>query len=202
MKQSPHNWQAARRLQAWCLQQQGWSQRQIATALGVSEGAVSQWMTRARGEGPEALRHRPHPGAARRLSPQQLARLPELLQRGAEAYGFRGQVWTRSRIAAVIHLAFGISYHPRHVGRLCQVIRRSPQKPARRARQRDEAAIPRWYAPELNPGEGLWQQLKGVELRHVCGFNLSHLRVELSDAVERVRRKPRLIQSFFRGPKL
>jgi transposase len=58
------------------------------------------------------------------------------------------------------------------------------------------------YAPELNPGEGLWQQLKGVELRNVCCFNLSHLRVELRDAVKRVRRKPRLIQSFFRGAKL
>jgi transposase len=34
------------------------------------------------------------------------------------------------------------------------------------------------YAPELNPGEGLWQQLKGVELRHVCCFNIPHLRRE------------------------
>src|SRR5262245_46811747 len=34
------------------------------------------------------------------------------------------------------------------------------------------------YAPELNPGEGLWQQLKGVELRHVCCYNIPHLRHE------------------------
>ena len=58
------------------------------------------------------------------------------------------------------------------------------------------------YAPELNPGEGLWQQLKGVERRNLCGFNTPHLRVERRDAVKRVRRKPRLIQSFFRGAKL
>ena len=58
------------------------------------------------------------------------------------------------------------------------------------------------YAPELNPGEGLWQQLKGVELRHVCCFNIPHLRHELRDAVKRVRRRPRLINSFFRGAKL
>jgi transposase len=58
------------------------------------------------------------------------------------------------------------------------------------------------YAPELNPGEGLWAQLKGVELRNLCCFNLPHLRHELRDAVKRVRRKPRLIQSFFRGAKL
>jgi transposase len=144
MNRSPHNWKEARRLQAWQLKQRGWSQRQIAAALGVSEGAVSHWMTRARKGGPAALRHRPSPGAPRRLSCAQLARLPELLHRGAEAYSFRGAVWPRSRVAAVIRLAFGVTYHPAHVGRVLQRIRWSPQKPARRARQRDEVAIARW----------------------------------------------------------
>jgi transposase len=144
MNPSPTNWKEARRLQAWRLKQRGWSQRQIAEALGVSEGAVSQWMRRARNSGPEALRHRPPPGARRRLTAEQLARLPTLLHQGPEAYGFRGDVWTRSRIAVVIRLEFGVSYHPAHISRVCQAMRWSPQKPARRARQRDEAAIPRW----------------------------------------------------------
>jgi transposase len=144
MNHSPHNWNEGRRLQAWQLKQRGWSQRQIAAALGVSEGAVSQGMTRAREGGPAALRRRPSPGAPRRLSCAQLARLPDLLHRGAEAYGFRGAVWTRSRVAAVMRLEFGVTYHPAHVGRVLQTIRWSPQKPARRARQRDEAAIARW----------------------------------------------------------
>jgi transposase len=145
MNYVPHHWKEARRLQAWHLKQQGWSQRQIATAMGASEGAVSQWMTRGRAGGPEALRHRPPPGARCRLTAEQLARVPALLQRGPEAYGFRGQLWTRGRIAAVLRVEFGVSYHPRHVGRLCQAMRWSPQKPARRARQRDEAAIARWH---------------------------------------------------------
>jgi transposase len=55
------------------------------------------------------------------------------------------------------------------------------------------------YAPELNPGEGLWEQLKGVELRNVCCFNLPHLRHELRDAVKRVRRKPHVLHGFFQG---
>jgi hypothetical protein len=58
------------------------------------------------------------------------------------------------------------------------------------------------YAPELNPGAGRWQQLKGGELRHVCGFTIPHLQVARRAAVQRVRRRPRLIQSFFRGAKL
>jgi transposase len=154
MNPSPTNWKEARRLQAWQLKQRGWSQRQIAEALGVSAGAVSQWMARARNVGPEALRRRPPPGAPRRLSPEQLARLPELLHRGPPAYGFRGELWTRSRVAALIRLECGVSYHPRHVGRLLKEIGWSPQKPARRARQRDEAAIARWR-------EDTWPALKG-----------------------------------------
>jgi transposase len=154
MNPSPTNWKEARRLQAWQLKQRGWSQRQIADALGVSEGAVSQWMARARKGGLEALRYCPPPGAPRRLTDEQLARLPALLQRGAEAYGFRGEVWTRARVAAIIRLEFGISYHPVHVGRLLKAIRWSPQKPVRRARQRDEAAIAHWR-------QEIWPALKG-----------------------------------------
>jgi transposase len=66
------------------------------------------------------------------------------LQRGPAAYGFRGELWTRTRIAAIIRLEFGVSYHPRHAGRLRDALHWSPQKPARRARQRDEAAIAQW----------------------------------------------------------
>ena len=58
------------------------------------------------------------------------------------------------------------------------------------------------YAPERHPGEGLWAYLTGVERRHVCCFHRSHLRAELRDTVKRVRRKPRLINAFFRGAQL
>jgi transposase len=144
MTRTPTNWKEVRRLQAWQLKQQGWPQRQIAAALGVTEGAISQWMTRARAAGPDALRHRSPRGAPRRLTDDQLARLPALLRRGPTAYGFRGDLWTRSRIAAVIRLEFGVRYHPGHISRVCKASRWSPQKPLRRARQRDEAAIARW----------------------------------------------------------
>ena len=155
MNSSPHNGKAARRLQAWQLKQRGWAQRQIADALGVSAGAVSQWMKRARDGGPDTLRHRPPPGAPRRLSEAQLAHLPARLRRGPEAYGSRGQVWTRGRMAVMMRSEFGVTSHPTPVGRLCQAIRWRPQSPMRRARQRDDAAITRWRDetwPALNRG--------------------------------------------------
>jgi transposase len=55
------------------------------------------------------------------------------------------------------------------------------------------------YAPELNPGAALWQQLKGVELRNLCCFDLPHLREELRNAVKRVRRKARILKGCFKG---
>jgi transposase len=153
MNPTPRNWKEARRHQAWHLKQKGWSQRRIAEALGISEAAVSQWIQRARDGGVPALRHRRPPGAPRRLAAEQLARLPALLRRGPEAYGCRGQVWTRKRIAEVMRLEFGVIYHPTHVGRLLKALRWSPQKPMRRARQRDEAAIAQWR-------DEIWPALK------------------------------------------
>jgi transposase len=58
------------------------------------------------------------------------------------------------------------------------------------------------YAPELNPGEGLWPQRTGVERRQVCGFNRPHLRGERRDAVNRVRRNMHLIKGVFSGAQL
>ena len=55
------------------------------------------------------------------------------------------------------------------------------------------------YAPELNPDEGVWQQLKGVELRNLFCFDLRHLRNELRTAVKRVRRKPRILKGCVAG---
>jgi transposase len=101
-------WREGRRLRAFELKQQGWNQREIANALGVTEGAVSQWMKRAREGGMEALKKRTSPGAPSRLSKQQRRRVPELLARGAPAYGFRGEVWTCGRVAEVLLKEFGV----------------------------------------------------------------------------------------------
>jgi transposase len=53
------------------------------------------------------------------------------------------------------------------------------------------------YAPDLNPAEGVWQQLKNVELRNVPCQNLPQLRRELGLAIMRLRNKPHLVRSFF-----
>jgi transposase len=139
------DWREGRRQRAWELKQQGWKQQDIAAALGVTPGAVSQWLKRGREQGVEALRRHPVPGPSPKLSAAQVAQLPALLERGAEAYGFRGQVWTCRRVAEVIRRTFGVTYHPAHVSRLLHAVRQSVQRPRVRAAQRDQAAITAWW---------------------------------------------------------
>ena len=137
----------ARRLQAWKLHRQGWSQRAIADLLEVNASRVNRWLQRARlAGGAKALRRRKAPGAARRLPRARRPRLRTLLRRGAEAHGFQGALWSRPRVAVLIARAFGVNDSPRHVGRLLAEMSGSLPRPLRRARQRDEAKIARWRA--------------------------------------------------------
>ena len=141
-----------RRLQAVRLSEQGWCRWQIAHALAVTERSVSRWSAIARVRGARGLRAAPIPGRPPALSLTQQRLIPELLWHGAEAYGFRGSVWTCGRIAQVIQEEFGIAYHPGHVSRLLERLGWTPQVPIRRASQRDEAAIRQWR-------EAVWPRL-------------------------------------------
>lgn len=149
-KTRPADWREGRRLRAWELHQQGWTQTRIAEALGVTQGAVSQWLTRARaGGGVEALRRRPAPGRRAALTDAQQSQIPALLARGAEAFDFRGDVWTAPRVATLLKRVFGVRYHPAHVSRLLRRLGLSVQKPVTRASQRNEAAIQAWRDERL-----------------------------------------------------
>ncbi len=147
------DWREERRKRAWDLKQQGWKQQTIAQVLGVSAGAVSQWLKRGREGGREALRAHPPPGRSPRLTAAQRAKIPALLEHGAESFGFRGAVWTARRIAEVFWRTFGVHYHRDHVRRLLHQIGWSRQQPKERATQRDEHAIQAWY-------EQRWPALK------------------------------------------
>jgi transposase len=145
-KQEPTDWREGRRQRGWELHEQGWKQTAIAAALGVTQGAVSQWVKRGREGGVNALRRRTAPGSSPRLTARQRTQLVEALARGAPAFGFIGEVWTTKRIAALIKERFGVSYHPAHVSRLVRALGQSVQVPVTQATQRDEAAIQAWHA--------------------------------------------------------
>jgi transposase len=201
------DWREARRRRAWELKHQGWKQRTIAQALGVSEGAVSQWLKRGREQGEEALAAHPPRGVPARLTPEHLQRLPSLLEQGAEHYGFRGQVWTSRRVAATPdgQLFFQMQAHTSTsadviallqglldniVGPLVVIWDGAPIHRSKALRTwLAEGAAQRLhlerlpgYAPQLNPDEGIWQWLKRWDLRNLCCRDLAHLEQELLNA--------------------
>ena len=148
MDPSPSDWREARRFRAFELKQEGWKQTDIAEALGVTEGAVSQWMKKAREGGKEALKTALRPGRPPKLSEKERTEeLPQLLEKGPEHFGFRGEVWTRRRVRSVIKTHFGVAYDVSQVGRILNQIGWSRQKPDRRSDRRDEE-IRRWKSEE------------------------------------------------------
>src|SRR5512135_2990659 len=141
----PHDWREWRRIRALDLKRQGWKQRDIATALDASEAAVSQWLAAARRGGPDAMISRTsRRGTTPKLAPEQVRLIPDFLWHGAEAYGFRGDVWTCERVAGVLYEEFGVSYSKSQVSRLLKRLGWTPQVPSTRAIQRDEEVIWRW----------------------------------------------------------
>jgi transposase len=84
------DWREGRRLRAFELKERGWKQTEIADALGVSEGAVSQWMKRARERGVQDLKHKPPAGAPSRLSEDERGWL-SLWLRELRRTGFEGR---------------------------------------------------------------------------------------------------------------
>lgn len=107
-----------------------------------------RWRNAVRAEGAQGLKVRLSPGRPPKLTSAQRRRLERLLLAGPPACGYRTDLWTTARIAAVIRREFRVRYHPDHVGRLLHRWGWSPQKPERRARERDEKGIARWIARE------------------------------------------------------
>lgn len=117
-KNQDAHWQEARRYRALKLKEQGWKQARIAQELGVTPGAVSQWLKRVREEGHDALQARKGGGPKPKLREDEIEKLPELLARGPQAYGFRGHTWTRARIISVIQQVYGVEFSHGHIGRI------------------------------------------------------------------------------------
>jgi len=132
-----------RRRQAVQAVQAGDTVKDVARILGVHPRSVFRWLELSRIT--DGLAAKPHPGPATRLNLVQQRQLDRMLRQGAKAHGWPNELWSTRRIAELIRRQFGVSLHHDHVGRfLHKRLKWSPQKPQKRARERDEKAIARW----------------------------------------------------------
>jgi len=134
----------ARRLQAAKLFEQGLSQAAVSRALGVKPASVCRWHRAWEAGGKQALRRKGAAGRKARITAAQLRQLEKALLKGPLAHGYHSDLWTLERIGALIEQSFGMHYYRGHVWKLLRKMGWSAQRPARRAKERDEAAIAKW----------------------------------------------------------
>jgi transposase len=142
-----------RRQRAIALLKEGHAPVEVARLLGVDRRSVRRWNASYRTEGTSGLAARRVPGRPWKLSTPEREQLEATLVRGATASGFESDLWTCPRVAQVIRHQFGIVYHVDHIGRLLRSLGWTPQRPTRRALERDEAGIQLWTKRQ-------WPQVK------------------------------------------
>ena len=142
-----------RRHRAVALLAQGEAPVDVARRLGVDRRSVRRWNAAHRTQGMRGVQAKPAPGRPPKLTAAQRRQLERLLLKGATAAGFATPLWTCPRVATVLQRRFHIHYHVDSIGRVLHAMGWSPQLPARRAIERDEAAIARW-------AKGHWPRVK------------------------------------------
>jgi len=133
-----------RRIKAIKLFNSGHSQASIAKIFNVGQRTVRLWVSNFKKNGKSGLISRPNTGRPPKIDSKITKRLEAILIRGAKKAGFATDLWTCPRIAQVIKKKFGISYHVDHLCRLLRSLGWSPQKPEKRAIERDENKIRTW----------------------------------------------------------
>jgi transposase len=133
-----------RRLRAGRLFEKGATQAEVVRRLGVTRSSASRWYRAWQAGGLDALRTQRRAGRPAGLSAPQRRALERALLKGARAHGYDTDLWTLDRVGAVIEDMTGISYHRGHVWKILKAMGWSRQRPARRAVERDDAAIERW----------------------------------------------------------
>lgn len=133
-----------RRLRALTLLKAGRGPTEVAKMVGATRRTVQRWARRGERLGKEGLKAKPHPGRPCRMTARQKRDLSKALLEGPKSHGFSTDLWTRCRIGELIRRRYGVRYHPVHVGRLLHALGWTPQRPERKAYERDERAIRRW----------------------------------------------------------
>jgi len=129
---------------------EGGTYASIARGLQVRTRTVQQWMALYKAGGDGALASRKASGRPPTLGPKAQARLRRLLVgRTPEQLKFDFALWTTHLVCLLIEREFGVVLHQTTVSRILRRMGLTPQRPTRRAFQRDEAGCRRWAQEEF-----------------------------------------------------
>ncbi len=118
---------------------------EVIANYGLCRTTIYKWLRAHRRGGLKALKARKHPGRAPALLPRQTLEVRRWINgKDPRQYGFDFGLWTRTIVAALIEQKFGVRLGVTAVGRLLAELDITPQKPLRRAYERDPVAIKAW----------------------------------------------------------
>ena len=124
---------------------EGEAPSQVINGYGLCRTTIYKWLRAARRGGAAALTARKHPGRRPALAPRQKLQVRQWINgKDPRQYGFDFGLWTRQIVGALIAQKFGVRLGVTAVGRLLAELDITPQKPLRRAYERDPVAIDRW----------------------------------------------------------
>jgi len=130
--------------------EQGERPSSVIASYGLCRTTIYKWLRATKRGGEEALSARRHPGRQPTLSPRQKLQVRHWINgKDPRQYGFDFGLWTRQIVAALIEQRFGVRLGVTAVGRLLAQLDITPQKPLRRAYERDPVAIERWTRKEF-----------------------------------------------------
>ncbi|WP_185906536.1 IS630 family transposase [Teredinibacter haidensis] len=158
----------------------GESAAEVTRSFGLGSRTIFTWLRLAREKGIEALAPKARTGRNRTLSnleEQEIKRW--LIGRDPRQHGFDFGLRTRQIVADLILERFGVALSPSGVGKILHRLGLTPQKPLRRADERDEKAVQEWV-DDVYPKVKKYDKKKGAEI-----FWLDEATIRSDDPLQR-----------------
>src|SRR6266478_6279496 len=129
---------------------------EVMKSLGLCRTTIYPWLRKYEDAGMEALVEKIAQGPQPKLTQKQRQQVKRwILGKDPRQYGFDFGLWSRRIVRELIEAKFGIELGLTAVGRLLASLDITPQKPLRRAYERDPALVDQWVK------ERYLQSLKG-----------------------------------------
>jgi transposase len=133
-----------KRVRAGRLLQRGKKPAEIALDVGVARQTVYTWKAIFDEGGIDALRAVPLRGRPAQLDATQLDEVRRAVLQNPTEHGFGTELWTLKRVGVVIKRMHGIKFSQTQIWRILGSLGFSPQKPDKRAIERDEDVVRSW----------------------------------------------------------
>ena len=118
---------------------------EVMRSYGLCRTTIYKWLRAAQRGGESALKSRKAPGPTPKLTARQKQQVFRWINgKDPRQYGFDFGLWTRKIVQSLIRKRFAIALGITAVGRLLAELEITPQKPLRRAYERDPEAIAKW----------------------------------------------------------